>query len=135
MGRFILHRLLQAIPVLLVVITATFFLVRAAPGGPFSAEKAVPAEVLKALESRYQLDQPVFKQYLSYLGDLAQGDLGPSFRFPGRSVNEMIFAGLPATAELGLYALLISMLLGTTAGVVAALKPNTAQDYIPMSTA
>lgn len=135
MGQFILHRLLQAIPVLLVVITATFFLVRAAPGGPFSAEKAVPAEVLKALEMRYQLDQPVFKQYLSYLGDLAQGDFGPSFRFPGRSVNEMIFAGLPATAELGLYALLISMLLGTSAGVVAALKPNTAQDYIPMSTA
>ena len=135
MGRFIFHRLLQAIPVLLVVITATFFLVRAAPGGPFSAEKAVPPEVLKALEARYQLDQPVLNQYFSYLGDLAQGDLGPSFRFPGRSVNEMIFAGLPATAELGLYALLISMLLGTTAGVVAALKPNTAQDYIPMSTA
>ena len=135
MGRFILQRLLQAIPVLLVVITATFFLVRAAPGGPFSAEKAVPPEVLKALEERYQLNQPVLNQYFSYLGDLAHGDLGPSFRFPGRSVNEMIFAGLPTTAELGLYALLISMLLGTTAGVIAALKPNTAQDYIPMSTA
>ncbi|HAD09241.1 MAG TPA: ABC transporter [Porticoccaceae bacterium] len=135
MGRFILHRLLQAVPVLLVVITATFFLVRAAPGGPFSAEKAVPPAVLKALEARYQLDQPVFQQYLSYLGDLGQGDLGPSFRFPGRSVNEMIQAGLPATAELGLYALIISMLLGSTAGVIAALKPNTAQDYIPMSAA
>lgn len=135
MGRFILHRLLQAVPVLLVVITATFFLVRAAPGGPFSAEKAVPPAVLKALEARYQLDQPVFQQYLSYLGDLSQGDLGPSFRFPGRSVNEMIQAGLPATAELGLYALIISMLLGSTAGVIAALKPNTAQDYIPMSAA
>lgn len=135
MGRFIVHRLLQAIPVLLVVITATFMLVRMAPGGPFSAEKAVPPAVLKALEARYQLDQPMFQQYLSYLGDLAHGDLGPSFRYPGRSVNEMIFAGLPATAELGFYALLISMLLGTTAGVVAALKPNTAQDYIPMSTA
>ncbi|HBD11695.1 MAG TPA: ABC transporter [Porticoccaceae bacterium] len=135
MARFILHRLLQAIPVLLVVITATFFLVRAAPGGPFSAEKAVTPAVLKALEARYQLDQPVFQQYLSYLGDLGQGDLGPSFRFPGRSVNEMIQAGLPATAELGLYALIISMLLGSTAGVIAALKPNTAQDYIPMSAA
>jgi oligopeptide transport system permease protein len=135
MGRFIFHRLLQAVPVLLVVITATFMLVRTAPGGPFSAEKAVPPAVLKALEARYQLDQPIFQQYLSYLGDLAHGDLGPSFRFPGRSVNEMIFSGLPATAELGLYALLISMLLGTTAGVIAALKPNTAQDYIPMSTA
>ena len=89
------------------VITATFLLVRMAPGGPFSAEKAVPAEVLKALEARYQLDQPLPAQYLSFLGDLVQGDLGPSFRFPGRSVNEMIFAGLPATAELGLYALLL----------------------------
>ena len=135
MGRFILHRLLQAIPVLLVVITATFFLVRAAPGGPFSAEKAVPPAVLKALEARYQLDQPVFRQYLSYLGDLGRGDLGPSFRFPGRSVNEMILAGFPATAELGFYALVISMLLGTAAGVIAALKPNSAQDYIPMSAA
>lgn len=135
MARFILHRLLQAIPVLLVVITATFLLVRMAPGGPFSAEKAVPAEVLKALEARYQLDQPLPAQYLSFLGDLVQGDLGPSFRFPGRSVNEMIFAGLPATAELGLYALLISMVLGTTAGVFAALKPNSAQDYMPMSAA
>jgi oligopeptide transport system permease protein len=135
MGRFILHRLLQAIPVLLVVITATFFLVRAAPGGPFSAEKAVPPEVLKALEARYQLDQPVMSQYASYLSDLLHGDFGPSFKFPGRSVNELILAGLPATAQLGLNALIISMVLGTAAGVIAALKPNTAQDYIPMSVA
>ncbi len=135
MGRFIFHRVLQAIPVLLIVITATFFLVRAAPGGPFSADKTVPPEVLKALEARYQLDQPAFTQYTSYLADLARGDFGPSFRFPGRSVNEMIYAGLPATAELGIYALLISMLIGTAAGVIAALRPNTAQDYIPMSAA
>lgn len=135
MARFIFYRLLQAIPVLLVVITVTFFLVRLAPGGPFSAEKAVPPEVLKALEERYHLDQPVFTQYLNYLGDLAQGDFGPSFRFPGRSVDEMIFAGLPTTAELGIYALLIAMLLGATAGVIAAIKPNSAQDYIPMSAA
>ena len=135
MGRFILNRLLQAIPVLLVVITVTFFLVRLAPGGPFSAEKAVPPEVLKALEIKYQLDQPVIMQYFSYLGDLLHGDFGPSFKYPGRSVSELIFSGLPTTAELGIYALLISMLLGTAAGVVAALKPNSAQDYIPMSTA
>lgn len=135
MPRFILHRLLQAIPVLLVVVTATFFLVRLAPGGPFSAEKAVPAEVQRALEARYQLDQPLASQYLSYLGDLLRGDFGPSFRYPGRSVDEMIFAGLPATAELGLYALLISLVLGTAAGVVAALRPNTTQDYLPMSAA
>ncbi len=135
MLRFILYRLLQAIPVLLVVVTATFFLVRLAPGGPFSAEKAVPPEVLRALEARYHLDQPLYAQYLSYLGDLLHGDFGPSFRYPGRSVDEMIFSGLPTTAELGLYALLISLVLGTTAGVIAALRPNTAQDYLPMSAA
>ncbi|MGE3296142.1 MAG: ABC transporter permease [Porticoccaceae bacterium] len=135
MLRFILYRLLQAIPVLLAVVTLTFFLVRLAPGGPFSAEKAVPPEVLKALEARYQLDQPLSAQYLSYLGDLLHGDFGPSFRYPGRSVDEMIFSGLPTTAELGLYALLISLMLGTAAGVIAALRPNTAQDYLPMSAA
>lgn len=135
MARFILMRLLQAIPVLLVVITVTFFLVRLAPGGPFSAEKAVPAEVLKALEARYHLDQPVINQYFSYLGDLARGDFGPSFKYPGRSVNEMIAAGLPATAELGLYGMCFALLIGASAGVIAALKPNSAQDYIPMSTA
>lgn len=135
MARFILHRLLQAIPVLLVVVTATFFLIRLAPGGPFSAEKSVPAEVQRALEANYRLDQPLAAQYFSYLGDLLRGDFGPSFRYPGRSVGEMILSGLPTTAELGLYALLISLVLGTAAGVVAALRPNSAQDYLPMSAA
>ena len=135
MLKFISFRLLQAIPVLLVVIAATFFLVRMAPGGPFDAEKAVPPEVLRALEHKYQLDQPVWQQFTSYLGDLLHGDFGPSFRYPGRSVNELIAAGLPASAELGLYALMVALLIGIVAGVVAALRPNTAQDYIPMSAA
>lgn len=135
MNKFILSRLLQAIPVLLVVVTATFFLVRLAPGGPFSDEKAVPPEVLSALEAKYNLDLPVWQQYTRYLGELLQGDFGPSFKYPGRSVNELIAAGFPATAELGFYALLVAIFIGTCAGVVAALKPNTAQDYIPMSTA
>ncbi|MFA5496457.1 MAG: ABC transporter permease subunit [Porticoccaceae bacterium] len=135
MLKFFLSRLLQAIPVLLVVITVTFFLVRLAPGGPFDAEKAVPPEVLKALEANYRLDLPAWQQYTSYLGDLLHGDFGPSFRYPGRSVNELIMAGLPASAELGLYALLVALVIGTLAGVIASLRPNTAQDYIPMSTA
>ncbi|WP_461518172.1 ABC transporter permease [Porticoccus sp.] len=135
MGRFILSRLLQAIPVLLVVITATFFLVRAAPGGPFSAEKIVPPEVVKALEARYKLDQPMWQQYFSYLNDLAHGEFGPSFRYPGRSVNELILGGLPTTAELAFYAMLVAIFIGACAGVMAALKPNTPQDYIPMSAA
>jgi oligopeptide transport system permease protein len=135
MARFVLLRLLQAIPVLLVVITATFFLVRFAPGGPFDQERAVTPEVKRALEAQYNLDQPLFAQYGAYLGDLVQGDLGPSFKYPGRSVNELIAAGFPATAELGLYALLFAVIIGMAAGVMAALRPNTWRDYLPMSAA
>ncbi len=133
MLRFILLRLLQAIPVILVVITVTFFLVRAAPGGPFDSDKAVMPEVKAALEAQYRLDLPMSQQYFAYLGDLAKGDFGPSFKYPGRDVNELISAGLPVTAELGAYALLVALILGGLAGIMAALKPNTAQDYIPMS--
>lgn len=135
MGRFLISRLLQAIPVILAVITVTFFLVRAAPGGPFDSEKAVIPEVKAALEAQYRLDLPLIQQYTAYLGDLAQGEFGPSFKYPGRSVNELIAAGLPVTAELGLYALLIATLIGGLAGVIASLKPNTAQDYVPMTLA
>ena len=133
MWRFISLRLLQAIPVILAVITVTFFLVRAAPGGPFDSEKAVMPEVKAALEAQYKLDLPLYQQYTSYLGDLAHGELGPSFKYPGRSVNELIAAGLPVTAELGFYALLVAVFIGGMAGVIASLKPNTAQDYLPMS--
>jgi oligopeptide transport system permease protein len=133
MWRFIVGRLLQAIPVIFIVITATFFLVRAAPGGPFDAEKAVIPEVKQALERQYRLDLPLHEQYFAYLKDLAQGDLGPSFKYPGRTINELIESGLPATAELGAYALLIAIFIGSLAGISAALRPNTLQDYIPMS--
>lgn len=135
MWRFLSARLLQAIPVILAVITVTFFLVRIAPGGPFDSEKAVIPEVKAALEAQYRLDLPLLQQYTAYLGDLARGDFGPSFKYPGRSVNELIGAGLPVTAELGLYALLIATLIGGLAGIVAALRPNTAQDYVPMAVA
>lgn len=135
MLRFAAMRLLQAIPVLLIVISATFLLVHSAPGGPFSADKAVPPEVVRALEAQYKLDQPLWQQYFSYLGDLLQGDLGPSFKYSGRTVNELIAAGLPATAELALYAMLVALVIGISAGVLAAIRPNTMQDYLPMSAA
>tara|TARA_B110000902_G_scaffold100327_1_gene118640 strand:+ start:1587 stop:2522 length:936 start_codon:yes stop_codon:yes gene_type:complete len=135
MWRFALNRLLQAIPVLLIVISATFMLVHSAPGGPFSAEKSVPPEVIKALEAQYNLDQPLWKQYISYLGDVVQGDFGPSFKYSGRTVNELIAAGIPATAELALYAMLVALIIGISAGVAAAMRPNTMQDYLPMSAA
>ncbi len=132
---FILKRIGQAIPVMLVVITLTFFMVRAAPGGPFDAERAVPPEVLENLKARYNLDAPIMVQYGDYLFNVLKGDFGPSFRFPNRSVNEMIASGFPATLELSLYAILFALVIGIPAGVVAALRTNTLQDYIPMSTA
>ena len=135
MFRFAINRLLQAIPVLLVVISITFLLVHSAPGGPFSADKAVPPEVIKALEAQYNLDQPVWQQYLNYLGDVVKGDFGPSFKYSGRTVNELIAAGLPTTAELAFYAMLIAVGIGVLAGVTASLRPNTMQDYVPMTAA
>ena len=135
MWRFVAVRTLQAIPVILTVITLTFFLVHAAPGGPFSSEKAVSPQVKAALEARYRLDQPMLQQYSAYLVDLVHGDLGPTFRYPGRTVDELIRDGLPITAELGFYALLIALVLGVSAGVVASLRPNTWQDYVPMTAA
>lgn len=135
MAKFIFFRILQAIPVLLVVVTVTFFLIRFAPGGPFDGEKSVSPVVKQALEAQYNLDQPIFQQYLSYMGDLLQGDLGPTFKYPGRSVNELISTGFPVTAELGLYAILVALVIGGCAGVIASLKPNSKQDYVAMSAA
>ena len=133
MGKFIFIRLAQAIPVLFVVITATFFnSIRAR--WPFDSEKAVLPEVKRALEAQYNLDLPLHQQYLSYLGDLAKGDLGPSFKYPGRSVNEVLESGLPVTFELGLFSVLLSLLVCWQA-YLPSLRPNTSQDYIPMGMA
>lgn len=132
---FIIGRLLQAIPVLLLVSLFTFLMIRAAPGGPFDEDRNVSPEILKNLNERYHLDDPLWKQYLDYLGNVLQGDFGPSFKYPSHSVNDLIAAGFPATAELSLYAILIALVLGLTAGIFAALKSNSLQDYIPMSAA
>ena len=132
---FIVKRLLQAVPVLLVVITVAFLLVRIAPGGPFATDKAVPPEVLKALNQRYKLDQPIYLQYADYLEGLAHGDLGPSFKYSGRDVSEIILLGLPVTCELGLYALCVALLVGICAGTFAASRPNSWRDRVPMSLA
>ncbi len=135
MSGFLLRRLLQAIPVLLVVITLAFFLVRLAPGGPFDAERAVPPEVLKSLNARYHLDDPWQRQYLDYLGTVLQGDLGPSYKYPGRSVNEILAAGFPVTLELGCYALLVALVVGIGAGIAAAMHPRRWIDHGAMTVA
>ena len=135
MLNLILRRIAIAVPVLLTVITLTFLMVHSAPGGPFDEEKAVSAEVLAKLNERYNLDQPLSTQYFDYLSGVLVGDFGPSFRYPGRSVTELISIGLPITFELALYSILFALCVGVFAGVLGALRPNTALDYIPMSTA
>ena len=125
MLQVILKRIAIAIPVILVVASVTFFLVRMAPGGPFDAEKVVPPQVMKNLNAVYNLDAPLIIQYRDYMVNLIQGDFGPSFRYPGRSVTEMIYTGLPVTFELAFYAIIVAMIIGSLAGVIAAVKRNT----------
>lgn len=135
MLRFIARRLLETIPVLFIIITATFFMIRFVPGGPFTSEKAVTPEILRNLEAHYGLDKPLFRQYLDYLGSLAQGDFGPSFKYPNRTVNEIIADKLPVSLELGLLSLTVALLLGLPLGVIAAVKRNTIFDYLCSSAA
>jgi len=135
MLQLIFKRLLVAIPVLIIVASITFFLVRLAPGGPFDSEKVVAPQVLKNLNEVYNLNAPLYEQYFDYMANAITGDFGPSFRYPGRSVSEMILTGLPATFELAFYAIIFAVFLGLLAGIVAAVKKNTALDYIPMAIA
>ena len=135
MFSLIIRRIAIAIPVLLTVVTLTFLMVHSAPGGPFDEEKAVSPEVLIKLNEKYNLDQPLSTQYIDYLSGILVGDFGPSFRYPGRSVTELISIGLPVTFELALYSILFALAVGLVAGILGALKPNTPMDYIPMSTA
>ena len=130
-----IKRVLMAIPVLLAVATMTFFLIKLAPGGPFDAEKAVSPQVLKNLNAVYNLDASQWEQYTDYMTGVVQGDFGPSFKYPGRSVTEMISSGLPITFELAMYAILIALVIGILSGVLAALKRNTMLDFIPMAIA
>jgi len=108
-------------------------MMRVAPGGPFSRDRVIPEEVKAAIEARYHLNEPLINQYFRYMKDLARGDLGPSFKYKDRSVNEMIAAGLPTTIKLGAYALLFALIVGIPAGCIAALKQNSAADYAAMS--
>ncbi|MSU45678.1 MAG: ABC transporter permease subunit [Lacunisphaera sp.] len=133
MFHFIARRLLQVIPVMFVIITATFFMVRFVPGGPFTAEKAIPPEILKNLEAHYGLDQPLWRQYLNYLGRVVHGDLGPSFKYSNRTVNEIIAQKLPTSLELGSLALLVALLVGLPLGVLAAVRRNSWLDYLASS--
>ena len=131
MTRYVIRRILFFIPVLLTVTLFTFVLVRVIPGGPFDrvGDRTLPPEIVANLEAKYNLNKPVWQQYLDYLWNLIQFDLGPSFSYRTQTVNDIIKASLPISAHLGLMSLLVGLLIGVPAGCVAALKQNTIVDY------
>lgn len=134
-GKFVLSRALTGIFVIFAVVTITFFLLRTLPGGPFDAEKKLPPQIKKNIEAKYHLDEPVWKQYFSYLSNLARGDFGPSYKYIDRSVNEIIGETLPVSVELGLISLAIAVTLGSAIGVASATKPGGAVDFASVSIA
>jgi len=129
---YAIRRLLGAIPTLFIIITLVFFMMRVAPGGPFDAQRRLPPEIEQNVKAAYNLDKPVYQQYLIYLGNLAHGDLGPSYKSKDFSVNDLIADGLPVSARLGLSAIFFAILVGLTMGTVAALRQNKASDYSVM---
>jgi oligopeptide transport system permease protein len=135
MLKYIASRVLQAIPVLLIIVTLTFFLVRLAPGGPFDQERELSPAALKALNEAYGLDDPILVQYARYMGKLVQGDLGPSFSAVGRSVSEIIAEKAPVSFQLGLIALAVALFIGVPVGILAATRRNSPADYLPMTAA
>jgi oligopeptide transport system permease protein len=131
--QLIFKRLLTYIPVLLIVVIITFLMIHAAPGGPFDAERVASPEILDKLNEAYDLDKPLYVQITKYLVSAAQGDFGPSFKYPGRSVAELIMSGLPTTIELAFYSILFAIFLGVSSGLLASLYPGKLLDVIPMS--
>lgn len=132
MTRFIFRRLLEAIPTLLILITISFFMMRLAPGSPFTGDRMLPPEVLANIEAKYNLNAPLYEQYFDYLKQLLQGDLGPSFRYRDHTVNDLVATHLPTSAKLGMVAFIFALIMGVSAGIFAALKQNSLWDYIVM---
>ncbi len=132
MWSYTLRRLLATIPTLLIVITVSYILVHAAPGGPFDSDKQVSEAVLANLQAKYHLDLPPWQQYLHYLNNLVHGDLGASFRYADWSVNDLVAAALPVSLAIGGSAMLISFVVGVGLGIAAALRQNSLADYSVM---
>lgn len=129
MLNYTLRRLAGAIPTVLIIITITFFMIRLAPGGPFDLERPIDPLIMANLRKAYNMDAPLWQQYLIYLGNLLQGDLGPSFARRDFSVNDLFAAGLPVSITLGALGLSLAAILGTILGCIAALKQNSKFDY------
>lgn len=135
MFKLIFKRVLEAIPTMLFLITISFFMMRLAPGSPFTGERNLPPAVLANIEAKYHLNDPIWLQFLNYLKQLAQGDFGPSFKYKDYTINELLAQALPVSVEIGLYAFIIAVVLGIGLGVIAALKQNSWLDYILMALA
>lgn len=130
MFKTILLRLITGGLVLFFVVSLTFFLIRFLPGGPFDAEKDLPPKIMENLEKKYRFDEPVWKQYLIYVNNLAHGDFGPSYKYVDRSANEIIADTFPVSLQLGITALLISLVFGISLGVVSSLSPRSFADFL-----
>lgn len=122
MLRYTLRRFVSIVLVLWVVATGTFILMHSIPGGPFTTEKQLPPEIMKNIEARYHLNDPLWKQYLDYMKNIVTWNLGPSFKYEGRTVNEIINEGFPVSAQLGALAIVSALALGIPLGVIAALN-------------
>jgi oligopeptide transport system permease protein len=133
--RYTLRRLLAALPTLMLVASLAFLLLHAAPGGPFDSQKRLLPAIQKSIEAQYHLDEPLWRQYLRYLDDLAHGNLGPSFQYRGTSVNQLIAQGLPVDVMVGLSAITLALLLGAGIGVNAALRRGSLADHASMAIA
>lgn len=129
MAKYITRRLVYMVLSLYLIVTATFFLMRLAPGNPFTSEKQLPPEIEAALNEHYGLDDPWYAQYGDYLLRIVQWDFGPSFKYKTRTVNDLISEGFPVSLALGAQAILIALSLGLILGIIAALYHNKWQDY------
>lgn len=135
MFKLIIKRIFEAIPTLLFLITVSFFMMRLAPGSPFTGERNLPPAVMANIEAKYHLNDPIWLQYLHYLKDLLRGDFGPSFKYKDYTINELLAQSLPVSVEIGVYAFIIALVLGLTLGIIAALKQNSILDYVLMTLA
>ncbi len=130
MLRYALLRIIGAIPTLLLVIAIAFLMVHAAPGGPFDSERALPPDIEENINRAYHLDEPIPEQFARYVGGLWRGDLGPSYRFRDYTVAELIGGALPLSMRLGALAMILAIVVGGCAGLVAALRKNTFIDRL-----
>src|SRR5438067_6120032 len=133
MLRFIIRRLIVIVPMVLIVVTLTWRLIRLAPGNFYTGEKRIPKAIEKNIREKYGLNRPWYVQYGKMMGSVLRGDFGMSLTYPGQSVNQILWSTLPVSATLGLLAYLLALAVGVTTGTIAALKQNSKWDYSSMA--